>query len=73
VGGTLGRETKSEVVLASRLRAALAKLNPVMPAEAITQAPSDSTPLGLPVFFPIDFMSAFVAVFCAPRQPARAP
>ncbi len=33
--GTLGRETKSEVVLTSRLRGALEKLNPAMPAEAL--------------------------------------
>ena len=31
--GTLGRETKSEVVLAARLRAVLARLNPSLPAE----------------------------------------
>ena len=37
-GGTLGRETKGEVVLASRLRAALVKLNPSLPPEAITNA-----------------------------------
>lgn len=36
--GTLGRETKSEVVLAARLRAALCKLNPTLPAEAISAA-----------------------------------
>lgn len=37
-GGTLGRETKGEVVLATRLRAALVRLNPSLPAEAITSA-----------------------------------
>jgi type I restriction enzyme R subunit len=37
-GSPLGRETASEVVLIRRLRAALAKLNPTLPAEAITQA-----------------------------------
>lgn len=37
-GGTLGRETKGEVVLASRLRAALDKLNPSLPGEAIAAA-----------------------------------
>ncbi|MFO0180484.1 MAG: type I restriction endonuclease, partial [bacterium] len=37
-GGTLGRETKSEVVLVNRLRALLAKLNPSVPAEAIQTA-----------------------------------
>jgi len=36
--GTLGRETKSEVVLAVRLRDVLARLNPSLPPEAITAA-----------------------------------
>jgi type I restriction enzyme R subunit len=36
--GTLGRETKGEVVLVPRLRAALIKLNPTLPADAITAA-----------------------------------
>lgn len=36
--GTLGRETKGEVVLIPRLRAALTQLNPTLPAEAITAA-----------------------------------
>jgi len=36
--GLFGRETKGEVVLVSRLRAALQKLNPTMPPEAITAA-----------------------------------
>jgi len=36
--GTLGRETKAEVVLESRLRAALERLNPSLPAEAISLA-----------------------------------
>lgn len=36
--GTLQRETKSDVVLVSRLRAALERLNPGLPAEAITAA-----------------------------------
>jgi len=34
--GTLLRETKGEVVLVSRLRAALERLNPTLPPEAIT-------------------------------------
>ena len=34
-GGTLLRETKGEVVLVSRLRAALERLNPALPPEAI--------------------------------------
>ena len=33
-----GRETKGEVVLVARLRAALERLNPVLPPEAITAA-----------------------------------
>ncbi len=37
-GGTLGRETKGEAVLADRLRAALIKLNADMPDEAIQTA-----------------------------------
>jgi len=36
--GTLQRETKGEVVLGAHLRAALVKLNPALPAEAITAA-----------------------------------
>lgn len=36
--GTIGRETPSEVVLVSRLRPALQKLNPELPAEAIDLA-----------------------------------
>jgi type I restriction enzyme, R subunit len=36
--GTLGRETRSEVVLVPRLRAALERLNPPLPAEAINFA-----------------------------------
>ena len=34
--GTLLRETKGDVVLVSRLRAALERLNPALPPEAIT-------------------------------------
>jgi type I restriction enzyme, R subunit len=34
---SLGRETKGEVVLAPRLRAALERLNPALPPEAIVQ------------------------------------
>jgi type I restriction enzyme R subunit len=36
--GTLGRETRSEVVLAQRLRTALNKFNPALPPEAINLA-----------------------------------
>ena len=39
--GTLGRETKGEVVLTGRLREALVRLNPAMPAEAINNAIDD--------------------------------
>ena len=35
IGGTLGRETSGEVVLVSRLRAALERLNPALPPEAL--------------------------------------
>ena len=41
--GTLGRETSGEVVLAPQLRAALEKLNPKFPAEAITSAMDELT------------------------------
>lgn len=36
--GTMQRETKGEVVLVPRLRAALTRLNPTLPAEAVTAA-----------------------------------
>lgn len=42
-GGTLGRETPGEVVLASRLRGSLEKLNPVLPPEAISNAIDELT------------------------------
>ena len=42
-GGTLGRETSGEVVLAPRLRAALERLNPQLPAEAIASAVDELT------------------------------
>ena len=35
-GASLGRETKGEVVLVFRLRAALERLNPALPPEAVT-------------------------------------
>jgi len=41
--GTLGRETKGEVVLAAKLRAALTKLNPSLPPEAIAAAVDELT------------------------------
>jgi type I restriction enzyme, R subunit len=41
--GLLGRETKSEVVLVPRLRAALEKLNPALPPEAIATAIDELT------------------------------
>jgi len=37
-GGMLGRETKGETVLVSRLRTALEKLNPALPPEALMVA-----------------------------------
>ncbi|HVB52678.1 MAG TPA: type I restriction endonuclease subunit R [Candidatus Acidoferrales bacterium] len=41
--GTLGRDNKSEVFLAQRLRAAIERLNPDTPAEAVDQAVSEIT------------------------------
>lgn len=41
--GTLGRETRGEVVLVERLRAALCKFNPAMPPEAISNAVDELT------------------------------
>jgi len=41
--GTLLRETKGEVVLVSRLRPALERLNPALPPEAITAAVDELT------------------------------
>jgi type I restriction enzyme R subunit len=41
--GTLQRETTGEVVLAHRLRAALARFNPTLPSEAITAAVDELT------------------------------
>jgi type I restriction enzyme R subunit len=41
--GTLGRDTKSDVVLAPRLRAALERLNPALPSEAISAAVDELT------------------------------
>jgi hypothetical protein len=43
--GLLGRETKGEVVLVSRLCAALERLNPALPPEAITAALSGNGPV----------------------------
>ncbi len=42
-GSPLGRETKSEVVLFSRLRPTLEKLNPGIPSESIHQAINEIT------------------------------
>jgi type I restriction enzyme R subunit len=42
-GGTLGRETRGEVVLVNRLRAALSKFNPTLPPEAINSAIDELT------------------------------
>jgi type I restriction enzyme R subunit len=41
--GTLGRETTGEVVLLARLRAALVRLNPTLPPEAISAAVDELT------------------------------
>jgi type I restriction enzyme R subunit len=41
--GTLGRETPGEVVLGPRLRAALGRLNPALPAEVIAAASDELT------------------------------
>jgi len=50
--GLLGRETKGEVVLVPRLRAALERLNPTLPPEAIAAAidelTRDRSAMGLP-------------------------
>ena len=37
-GSTLGRETTAEVILVSKLRSALQKLNPDLPSDAISLA-----------------------------------
>jgi len=42
-GGTLGRDTKGDVVLVPRLRAALERLNPILPSEAISAAIDELT------------------------------
>jgi type I restriction enzyme R subunit len=42
-GGSLGRDNKSEVFLVRRLRAAIERLNPKAPAEAIDQAVAEIT------------------------------
>ena len=42
-GASLGRETKGEVVLVGRLRAALERLNPALPSEAVTAAVDELT------------------------------
>ena len=43
VTGTLSRETKGDVVLVARLRAALERLNPALPLEVITSAIDELT------------------------------
>ena len=42
-GSLLGRDTKSEVVLTSRLRPAIERLNPTIPSEAIQQTIDELT------------------------------
>ena len=49
VTGTLSRETKGDVVLVSRLRAALERLNSALPAEAISAAISGTIPVAAAV------------------------
>ena len=44
--GTLGRETKSEVVLAVRLRNVLVRLNPSLPPKAISTAVPERLSVG---------------------------
>ena len=44
VTGTLLRETKSEVVLVGRLRAALERLNPALPPEATIALFAENSP-----------------------------
>ena len=58
VGGLFGRDTKSEVVLVSRLRAALERLNPAFPPEAISGA-MDERLRGLlpPLSFDLDLLA----------------
>ena len=58
VGGTLGRETKGEVVLVSRLRGALERFNPTFPQEAIC-ASMDERLRGLlpPLSFDLDLLA----------------
>lgn len=58
-GGILGRETSGEVVLAPRLRAAMEKLNPKPPAEAITSAQDALTrDRGAPICYDFGSMKA---------------
>jgi type I restriction enzyme, R subunit len=41
--GTFGRETKSEIILIPGLHAALERLNPALPSEAISSATEELT------------------------------
>ena len=43
VGGTLGRETSGDVILTHLLRAAMERMNPQLPSEAITSAVDELT------------------------------
>ena len=43
VGGTLGRETSGDVILTHLMRAALERMNPQLPSEAITSAVDELT------------------------------
>jgi type I restriction enzyme R subunit len=57
-GGTLGRETKGEVVLVSRLRAALEWLNPTFPSKTISAPMNErSRELLPPLLFEQDLLA----------------
>ena len=57
-GGTLGRETKGEVVLVDRLRAALTRFNPALPPEAINTAIDELSRDRSALFLISDYASA---------------
>ena len=59
--GTLSRETKGDVVVVSRLRAALERLNPALPAEAISAAISGTIPVAAAVEVAVFTETAAVA------------
>ena len=58
VGGTLGRKTKGEAVLVSRLRAALEWLNPTFPSKTISAPMNErSRELLPPLLFEQDLLA----------------